>query len=1125
MSIPLKHTRVKFCLLAASLLAGLYARSANYDFDNGGGTGAWDLNTNWSPDGLPSTGDNVFVLVPGAASKTITLASTPTNPTINEVGLARTGNGTATVNHTGGSLTVQSWFNLGQGAAAAGNDGTGVWNMSGSSILNATHVGGQTVIGVGFTSSPTYNTGILTLSDSAQFLQTANDIRIGGETSATRAHGTITLNNNSILSLTGGGQFSVGVGANGSTGTLNIHDSATLSTTRQFVVGVNTGSSGTVLQDGTSTVTINGGWANIGSSGAGTYTMNGGTLTFTGAFGLNVGDGSGSTGTMTVNGGQVNVNGPTNPDLYIGKASATGSMSVSNSAQVSVNRNVYVGNSGTSTGTLTLNDSAAFTTGGLFLVGVGATTSGTVVQNGTSTVTINGNYANIGNSGAGTYTMNGGTLTFTGAAGLNVGDSAGSNGTFTMNGGQVNVNGPTTPDLFIGKYTGTGTMTVNNNAQVAVNRNIYLGFSGVSSTGTLTVNNTASVTGASLMVWAGAGTVNVNGGTVNATGWITLGQNAGSTAVFNHNAGNVTTQDLWTTYQAAGTYNLNGGTLTTGNFLKSTGTSTFNFNGGTLKASAGFTLGGGNVTTTQVRNGGAIIDSNGQSATISQALIHSTIGGDAATDGGLAKLGTGTLTLSGTNTYNGPTLINAGVLQIGAGGTVGSLNTSSAITNNGALSINRSDTVTQGTDFAGVIAGTGNFLHIGTGTVVLNGNNTFTGTVTVNPQATLSVPVIATSGAQPLGQGSTPITLRGQLSNFGTLLYSGAGAGETNRGITLDGGSGGKITVSQASGELTVNGALTGNFDFRKDGPGTLILTGSEDWNAAGYVQGGTLVLGSTTSGSPGANSLTGGNWEVSPGATLRINTTGAFESSTVTKTGTFHLESGELKTNTLAGAGAMTWGNATVRPLSELNEGTVDRTGDGYGNGGAASGPVVREGNILEYTGSLTTSGTSGQGSVLNLGGLRSEFSNLRYDQLKVSGALDLSGVDTLVIDYNPYFLRPTSADSVATGDWGSLRMVMADSITGTFNQILGVGNDAIGWRSLGSQVGDPAFTTAANLPLNTYHIEYVSAGITEEGIQAGAAILFHYKVAGSVPEPASAGLIVAGGLLLRTLARRRVV
>jgi len=73
-----------------------------------------------------------------------------------------------------------------------------------------------------------------------------------------------------------------------------------------------------------------------------------------------------------------------------------------------------------------------------------------------------------------------------------------------------------------------------------------------------------------------------------------------------------------------------------------------------------------------------------------------------------------------------------------------------------------------------------------------------------------------------------------------------------------------------------------------------------------------------------------------------------------------------------------------------------------------------------------------------------------------------------------------------------------------------------------LGSQMDDPAFTTAAALPLNTWHIQYVGSGYSEAGIQAGGAILFHYKVSGSVPEPGSAGLMVAGALLLRALRPR---
>jgi hypothetical protein len=40
---------------------------------------------------------------------------------------------------------------------------------------------------------------------------------------------------------------------------------------------------------------------------------------------------------------------------------------------------------------------------------------------------------------------------------------------------------------------------------------------------------------------------------------------------------------------------------------------------------------------------------------------------------------------------------------------------------------------------------------------------------------------------------------------------------------------------------------------------------------------------------------------------------------------------------------------------------------------------------------------------------------------------------------------------------------------------------------------------------------------------LSGGDALLLHYRVSGSVPEPASAGLLVAGALLLRALGRRK--
>ena len=88
-----------------------------------------------------------------------------------------------------------------------------------------------------------------------------------------------------------------------------------------------------------------------------------------------------------------------------------------------------------------------------------------------------------------------------------------------------------------------------------------------------------------------------------------------------------------------GSFNLNGGTLSTPLVLGGGGAGTFNFNGGTLQASASDNPGAASnpttffsgVTATNVRNGGAAIDTQGFNVTVAQALTHSTLGTPGAT--------------------------------------------------------------------------------------------------------------------------------------------------------------------------------------------------------------------------------------------------------------------------------------------------------------------------------------------------------------------------------------------------------------------------------------------------------------------------------------------------------------
>ena len=312
--------------------------------------------------------------------------------------------------------------------------------------------------------------------------------------------------------------------------------------------------------------------------------------------------------------------------------------------------------------------------------------------------------------------------------------------------------------------------------------------------------------------------------------------------------------------------------------------------------------------------------------------------------------------------------------------------------------------------------------------------------------------------------------------------------------------------MNVTAGTLIVSGPFSGAANFHKAGAGTLTMSGGATWSADGFVNAGTLVLGGDSS--PGSNSLSGGNWTVASGATMRLNTTGVLETPTLTRDGTFNLEAGTLRTNTIAGSGAFVWGAGTITPLSNLTEGSTDRTAPA----GSPSGPVVREGTILDFNGNLATS----NGSTLDLGGLFTD-NGLRYNQISVSGSLALTATDALNISINPYLLRPNTYSSIFTGDWGTLRLVMADAITGTFDSINGIGTDAIGFAADPGSGSTDTFFDPASLAMNTYYIEYRTSGVL-----SGAAVLFHYKVAGSVPEPGSAGLLIAGAALIRMLRRR---
>ena len=109
----------------------------------------------------------------------------------------------------------------------------------------------------------------------------------------------------------------------------------------------------------------------------------------------------------------------------------------------------------------------------------------------------------------------------------------------------------------------------------------------------------------------------------------------------------------------------------------------------------------------------------------------------------LVKSGTSTLIVATTNSYTGGTAINAGTVQVGNGGSLGSLG-SGNVTDSSSLTFDRGD---AGFTFANNISGSGTVTQSGTGTTTLTGSNSYSGNTTVSA-GTLA---IGAAGALPSG--------------------------------------------------------------------------------------------------------------------------------------------------------------------------------------------------------------------------------------------------------------------------------------------------------------------------------------------------------------------------------------
>ncbi|MBC7782276.1 MAG: autotransporter-associated beta strand repeat-containing protein [Burkholderiales bacterium] len=201
--------------------------------------------------------------------------------------------------------------------------------------------------------------------------------------------------------------------------------------------------------------------------------------------------------------------------------------------------------------------------------------------------------------------------------------------------------------------------------------------------------------------------------------------------------------------------------------------------------------------------------------------------------------GFGTVVLTGTNTYGTTTVSSSDQLQIGNGGTTGTLG-SGAVAVNGTLTFNRSDSYNVTNSISGAVGGI--VTQSGTGTTTLAGTNTGSwgtrvtaGTLTVGTGSGLGTGPITTNGG----------TLNLNDSTVTTSLLSGTGGNVDN--LT---GVGAATLIIADTGDATYAGNLrntSGTLAVNKTGSGNLTLTGNNTMTGGFDVSAGQVFLASST--------------------------------------------------------------------------------------------------------------------------------------------------------------------------------------------------------------------------------------------------------------------------------------
>ena len=610
------------------------------------------------------------------------------------------------------------------------------------------------------------------------------------------------------------------------------------------------------------------------------------------------------------------------------------------------------------------------------------TISGAIVNSSSATAVTKAQSGTWVLSGASTYTgattVSAGTLLVDGslASGSAAAVSAGATlgGTGTING---TVNAAANAVLSAGDPAnsgGIGTLTLANSSATALTLNgnfvkcdlsTTAGASDlIAVTGTLVLNGANYITLSTPLGAAPAGTYTLmTYGAKTGSGTLVLDQaypnatlTVGATSVTLTITGTGTTGSLtWLGDGSANAWN----TTATGDWLVSSTAATYADGQPVIfdDSSTNLTV---NINPNAVMPASVEINNSANAYTISGAGI----GGTTA----VTKYGSATLTLSGANTYSGPTTI--------AGGTVSaaSLNyiSSGSLNPNTSSSLGAPTTTANGTISIGSLTTGGALTYTGTGETsdrVINLAGT-TGGATINQSGTGSLKL--TSALTATGAGAKTLTIQGST----------AGTGEFNGAIGDSGGGATSVT---------------------KSGSDTWTLSGANTYSGVTTISGGILSVSSLNSVSGGSASsslgapVTAGNGTIGIGSTTTAGTlvyTGVGETSDrvinlAGTTGGATIENDGTGPVTFSSSFTATGAGAKTLTLQGTSTGANTISGVIVNSSSATALTKAQAGTWVLSGANTYTGGTTVSGGTLSVNSIADSGTSA----LSTSGGLTLSG------------------------------------------------------------------------------------------------------------------------------------